>query len=112
LSSRPPFRCETHSDRGQAQVRPVGELDIATVPEVDQRLRELRQAGHDRLVLDLRATTFMDSSGLRLILTWHDEAARDGVTFGLIAGEEVVQRVFDTTRVRELLTFVEPAPGA
>ena len=54
----------------------------------------------------------MDSSGLRLILTWHDEAARDGVTFGLIAGEEVVQRVFDTTRVRELLTFVEPAPGA
>jgi anti-sigma B factor antagonist len=106
----PPFRCETHRDGGRARVRPIGELDIATVPEVDRQLRSLSEAGDLDLVLDLRDVSFMDSSGLRLILAWRERAAGDDGDFSIIPGSEVVERVFETTRVRDLLTFTEPPP--
>jgi anti-sigma B factor antagonist len=108
----PPFRCETHRGSGQARVCPIGELDIATVPEVDHRLRALHDAGEEHLVLDLRDVSFMDSSGLRLILSWHERVAGEAADFRIIRGNEVVERVFETTRVRDLLSFTEPPPAA
>ena len=106
-----PFRCETHRVGDLALVRPIGELDIATVPEVDRQLRRLSEAGDQHLVLDLRDVSFMDSSGLRLILAWRERSGSHDGDFSIIAGNEVVERVFETTRVRDLLTFTEPPPG-
>ena len=37
------FRVEMHPERDSVRVMPVGELDIATVGEMDARLRELNQ---------------------------------------------------------------------
>jgi anti-anti-sigma factor len=108
----PPFRCETFRDGHRARVRPIGELDIATVPEVDRQLQRLSDAGDEHLVLDLRDVSFMDSSGLRLILAWRERSGGNGGDFSIIPGNEVVERVFETTRVRDLLTFTEPPPGA
>jgi anti-anti-sigma factor len=89
------------------RVIPRGEIDVATVDIVEQRMRELRVAGFDRIVLDLRDVTFMDSTGLRLILAWDDEARRDGLGFGLVRGRDAVQRLFDLSGVGERLTFVD-----
>ena len=36
-----PFRCEVDPDRESVIVRPVGALDLATVPIVDAQLAEL-----------------------------------------------------------------------
>ena len=36
-----PFRCEVDPHRASVFVRPVGELDLATVPIVDAQLSEL-----------------------------------------------------------------------
>jgi anti-sigma B factor antagonist len=108
----PPFRCETQRDGRRTLVRPIGELDIATVPEVDRQLQSLSEAGDAHLVLDLRDVSFMDSSGLRLILAWRERAGGYGGDFSIIPGNEVVDRVFETTRVRDLLTFTEPPPDA
>ena len=40
-----PFRVEVYPERDSVRVVPVGEVDIATVGEIDARLRELSQAG-------------------------------------------------------------------
>jgi anti-sigma B factor antagonist len=42
----------------------AGELDIATVPAVRERLSAVTDAGARRLVVDLRDVSFMDSTGL------------------------------------------------
>jgi anti-sigma B factor antagonist len=42
----------------------TGELDIATVPVVRERLSAVIEAGARRLVVDLRDVSFMDSTGL------------------------------------------------
>jgi anti-anti-sigma regulatory factor len=54
----------------------------------------------------------MDSTGLRLVIRWDTAARADGFRFGVVPGEEVVQRVFRLTGMDEHLTLAEPPAGA
>ena len=81
-----------------------GELDLAGAAVLDQ---ELGRVEGGAVVLDLRGLGFIDSSGLRSIAVAAQRAAAAGHDFALVAGTEEVMRVFDITRMRERLTFVE-----
>ena len=100
-----PFRCEVEPDRATVRVRPVGELDLATVPLVDAELAELWSVGFSRLVVDLRAVTFLDSTALRMLLAWQAKSAADGLVFGVIPGPPVVERVLEVAGVADHLTY-------
>ena len=67
-----PFRCEVDPHRASVFVRPVGELDLSTIPIVDTQLAELVAAGFTSVV-DLRGLRFLDSSGVRLLLSWAEK---------------------------------------
>ena len=58
-----------------------------------------------QLVVDLSGLTFLDSSGLRLLIELAADADRDGFTLGLVPGPPVVQRVFEVSGMRALLPF-------
>ena len=106
--SRPapaPFECEVALRRDAAYVIPSGELDIATVPILEQRLQDLRGAGFPRLVLDLRRLTFLGSTGLALILRW--TGGGDEGAFRVIPGSAAVQRIFELTGTAGSVTFVD-----
>jgi anti-anti-sigma factor len=101
-----PFRCEVQAERGRVRVTLHGELDLATAPEVERRLRELRESGFDHVVLDLRELAFMDSTGLRVVMREDAAARADGRTFALIAGPPAVQRIFEVACAVDGLTFL------
>ena len=92
---------------GTARVRLAGDLDLSTVPALWTRVEALRGDGSARIVLDLAELDFIDSTGLRLILELHGEAARDGFTLALVPGGDAVQRVFDVTGTAAVLPFIE-----
>jgi anti-sigma B factor antagonist len=108
-SFQPPesFRCETSRAGDAWSVRPVGELDLETAPLLERELTAARTAGAGRLVLDLRALTFMDSTGLRLVIRWDTAAKDEGFEFAIVPGPEVVQRVFRLTGMDEHLAIAE-----
>jgi len=110
--STPPelLRCEVGHNGTSAWVKPVGELDLDSAHRVESALSELREQDFAELVLDLRGLTFMDSTGLRLVIRWDTAARQDGFRFAVVPGQEVVQRVFRLTGMDEHLTLVEP-PG-
>jgi anti-sigma B factor antagonist len=101
------FRCELEPERERVRVRPIGEIDMATVPVVEAHLGELTAAGFKQLTLDLGAVCFLDSTGLRMILEWDARSRADGFSFALIAGPPTVQRVFKLTKTTELLSFTD-----
>ena len=103
------LRCEVVPERHVVRVRPVGTLDMATVPVLEEQLAELRAAGFSTLVLDLRALEFMDSTGLRLMLRWDAAARSDGFSLGIVPGPPVIQRVFALTGTEQHLPFIAPA---
>jgi anti-anti-sigma factor len=64
------------------------------------------------VVLDLRGLTFMDSTGLRLVIRWDTTAREEGFRFAIVPGTDVVQRVFRLTGMDEHLSVAEPPPDA
>jgi anti-sigma B factor antagonist len=100
------LRCEVVPGRNAARVRPIGSLDMATVHVLEQRLEELREAGFQRLIVDLSGLTFMDSTGLRFALKWYAASQQDGFQIGFAPGPPVVQRVFELTGMSEQVPFI------
>jgi anti-sigma B factor antagonist len=100
------FRCETEQRPDVTYLRPRGDLDMRTVPELENELKAAREASR-YVVLDLRGLTFMDSTGLSLVSRWNVEARRDGFEFALIQGDERVRRLFELTALTGYFTFVD-----
>lgn len=106
-SAPQPFRCIVEPSEDVVWVRPVGELDLITSPQVDARLSDLRAEGCRAFVLDLRRTTFVDSSGVNALVNWHHRSERDGFSFAIVEGPNPVRRVLRFTGVDQLLRFVD-----
>jgi anti-anti-sigma factor len=86
----------------------TGELDLASAPTIEQILRELCAEGAKEIVLDLSQLAFIDSTGLRAILTGMAVCEQHVCDFSLIPGTSAVQRVFELTGLAEKLPFREP----
>jgi anti-anti-sigma factor len=102
------FSCETRRDGDTVWVRPTGELDLDTASRLDQELAAARASGAERIVLDMRALTFMDSTGLRLVIRWDTDAGEQGFQFAIVPGPEVVQRVFRLTGMADVIPVAVP----
>ena len=73
------FEATTSSSDGVATVLLEGELDIATAPVLDATLADVERNGTGTVVLDLAGVRFIDSTGLRSLLSARQRAA-DGRT--------------------------------
>jgi anti-sigma B factor antagonist len=100
---------ETEVADGLVRVALKGELDLSTVNKVEEELQSLEAGGAGLIVLDLSRLTFLDSTGLRCLVT-ADQRARDtGRRLVLVRGPDAVQRVFTITRLEERLEMVDDA---
>jgi anti-anti-sigma factor len=103
----PPFAVEVERTGSTATVAIVGELDIATTPELVRALAGL-EPGYELLVLDLTRCTFFASSGISILLAENDRAERERFELVIIKAPPDVQRMFDLAGLPERLTFREP----
>jgi anti-sigma B factor antagonist len=103
------WRFDVHVAEGPGLVLvcPVGEVDLATVDRVREELEAVKAGGARRVALDLRHTTFLDSSGLRLIVEAQQSSNADGWQFGVIPGPPGVQRALDIAGLNKVITFVD-----
>lgn len=93
------------ADGGRATVVVSGEIDVVTSREVERVTREALHAGP--VLLDLRAVSFMDSSGVRLL----DTLVREGAEFQLTPDlQPGVRQILEMTGMDDMLPFA-PADG-
>jgi stage II sporulation protein AA (anti-sigma F factor antagonist) len=92
-------------------VAPHGELDLFTVEQVEAALRARRDPC-DVVVLDLRAVTFLDTSGMRLVVEAVHELGRAGLRFAVLRGGPEVQRTFSLVRLDDRLPFFDDLDAA
>jgi anti-sigma B factor antagonist len=103
-----PFHCDVAERDDAIHLRPRGELDMRSVPVLEEQLRRARDAGGPRrLVVDLRELEFMDSTGLTLLARWSRGADQDGYDLALIRGEDRVHRLFEITGMAAYFAFVD-----
>jgi len=83
----------------------AGELDLATCDKVERELRRLEATDARRIVLDLSGLSFMDSTGVTLILRAEARSRADSLRLRLRRGPAHVQRVFTISGVADVLPF-------
>jgi anti-sigma B factor antagonist len=104
-----PFAVEVQRRDDVAIVQPRGELDIATVETLRAALDGIQSPG--RLVLDLRGLSFIDSTGLHLLVALHQRAQRDGFQLALLAPAAPIDRAIQLCGLDEVLPFVAAVDG-
>jgi anti-anti-sigma factor len=99
---------QVHQVGGTHVVAPVGELDLSTAHALGAMLAAVAAHGATRIVLDLRELTFMDSSGISMIVKFKRHFAVEGVRFGIVKGDDRIQRAFEISHVEPLLPWTAP----
>jgi anti-anti-sigma factor len=101
----------TYQESDRVRVAVSGELDLSSALVFEEELRRIED-GSDvpLLVLDLRTLKFMDSTGLRLILSAHARAVKAGRKLAIVEGGAAIRRIFRLTGVFDRLNFVDGPP--
>jgi len=96
-----PFHISTGAQDGRQVVIPEGELDLATAPLLEQRLIQVLPAGDT--MLDLSRVSFIDSTGIALLVSVSATAREHGWRLELCDPSPHVDRLIKLTSVTELL---------
>ena len=105
-AAQPPMTVRTAHRGGVYVVAPYGELDLATAPDVVRELERAERSDAAEIVLDLGGLSFIDSSGIRLVLHADQRSSADGNRLRLLPGRPGVHRVFAVCGLVDRLPFV------
>lgn len=89
-----------------------GEVDVASAPQLDQRLVELLEAGDTRLVVDLGAVGFLDSSGLGVLIKALKRIREKDGSLDLVVTNDRILKVFRITGLDTVLPIHATLDGA
>jgi anti-anti-sigma factor len=98
-------RLTTHGDWQVVELG--GDLDWTSGAEIRRLLCGLRLPRHGRLAMDMRALTFMDSTGIRVLLHGLGVAEERGARYAVIRGIPLVHSVLELVGLDEQLDIVE-----
>jgi anti-anti-sigma factor len=85
----------------------VGEMDLANAADVERELIRAEATNATQIVVDLSELAFMDSTGIRLLITAHARSRTDGNRLLLIRPPARVFRVLTIAGVDGLLPFAD-----
>lgn len=84
----------------------AGELDLVGAPSAGRQLAQALRGGAESVVVHLSDVTFIDSAGLRTLLTAADAADRLGVDLRVLPGTLEVMAVIEAASLAGRLPFV------
>ena len=101
---------ETREEGEQVRIAVGGELDLSSALTFDEEIRRAEERQPRTLVIDLRNLRFLDSTGLRLIMSAQARARKRGCRLAIVQGGHAVQRIFRLAGVNRRLDIVEDVP--
>jgi anti-sigma B factor antagonist len=103
---RPALLVDVHTGPDGARIVAAdGEIDLETAPDLARALESAREHAA-RVVVDLQAVSFMDSTGVSLLLTSAEQARRAEVEL-VIEPSPIVRRVLRLTGVERVLPLAD-----
>ena len=98
------FQLSDHEVDSETHVIEVGgEIDLYTAPEFEERVGSILEEGKKRVVVDLSQATFIDSTGLRVLVTALRRLQGADEALALVCGNENILQVFELTGLDKLL---------
>jgi anti-sigma B factor antagonist len=89
-----------------------GELDMATVPELRERMGAAIEGGIHRVVIDLRPLDFLDSVAVAAMLHARRQLGDEGRLVVIIDPDSYIRMVFEIAGLPQCLDVVETREAA
>jgi anti-anti-sigma factor len=100
------FSAEVERRSDAAVVTMKGDLDIASEARATAQL-ERAMDGCGLVIADLRELSFLDSTGVRVLLSAHLKAQERGLRFGVVRGDGMIARLLEVTRISSRFPVVD-----
>jgi anti-sigma B factor antagonist len=108
IESQIAFQIETSTEGAHEYVlSPSGELDLYTAPELKSELLRVAAEGATRVVVDLGATTFVDSTTLGVLLGAAKRLRMNGGDLVLVCADRNIRRILEITLLDRVFTIYE-----
>lgn len=98
-----PFRLSHRRESDHVVVEVCGELDLASAPELRSSLLGLIESGVRSIAVDLSAITFIDSTGLTVLVQAHKQMLRREGRLVIRRPSERAMQLFQLTGLDALL---------
>lgn len=89
----------------------AGDLDVLTAPQLRDRLIEIAGRGDRHLLVDLRPTEFVDSSGLSALVTGLKRLRSLGGDMGLVCPAGNVRRLIEISALDQVFSLYDSPDG-
>jgi anti-sigma B factor antagonist len=106
------LQISTRPGRACTVVRVSGELDMDTSLMLEDSLREVIDAGARQVVLDFAGVTFVDSSGLSLLVLSRERLRDLGGRLGLAEVQKPVRSVLALSALDKVLEVYDSVAAA
>lgn len=101
----------THDHSRWTICRVAGEVDISTAPALHEHLLAALAGLGQEVLLDLSGVTFMDASGLRVLVLVNRLLQERGGTLHLLAPAPVICRLLEVTGLTGQFPVYSTSPG-
>src|SRR5438046_1079706 len=108
------FEVETSERAGATVLSLHGEIDVYTAPQFRQALVDLVDSGATRIVVDMGAVEFLDSTGLGVLVEGLKRVEAHQGELSVVATQEKILKIFDITGLNKVFTIhssVDEATG-
>ncbi|HYH58624.1 MAG TPA: STAS domain-containing protein [Thermoleophilaceae bacterium] len=105
------MRVERSDPDGVPHLAVFGELDLGTVDPFKLRIELLEREQPERIVIDLRGVTFMDSMALGILVSHRLQAQQAGRSFALVEPPRHIEDLFRLTGMQDQFEWVQ-APAS
>lgn len=96
---------DLHERNGYFVLAVSGEVDVATVPRMREQLHSLVAQGDNRIVVDLDAVDFLDSTGLGVLVGALKRVRSSGGDLQLICTQPRIRKVFEVTGLTKVFSI-------
>lgn len=97
-----------HRQAGDVVIVDVhGDVDVATAPQLREKLVQLIGDGHTDLVVDLNDVDFLDSTGLGVLVGGLKRARSNKGSLQVVSNNERVKKVFAITGLTEVFGLTD-----
>jgi anti-sigma B factor antagonist len=105
------FEIRRVREQGATILELVGELDVYTAPQLRERIVEVINDGETCLIVDMGGVTFIDSTGIGVLVVAHRRIGEQGGWLVLRNVQRQTSRVLELTGLDHVLIIGEECPG-
>ena len=95
------------NEDGAIEIKPIGEVDIYTSPELKNKIFELIEEKNSNIIINGENLDYIDSTGLGVLMGIYKKMQEKALSFQIINLKSNIYKLFDITGLNKVFNIRE-----